>query len=248
MGRAAAVAVILAVGSSAFTQQAYRTPRTPDGHPDLQGIWQALNTAVWNIEDHAPELGVPGGQGIVEGGEIPYLPSALGLRQENFRKRLTDDPEARCYMAGVPRITYMPYPFQIVQQGDQVSILYEYVHTVRNIYLNSPHPKGPIQWWMGDSRGRWEGETLVADVVHFTDQTWFDRSGNYHSAALHVVERYTRTSPDHILYEATIEDPKVFSRPWKISLPLYRRQERNVRLLEYECYAYLEAQKDRAAR
>jgi hypothetical protein len=248
MGRAAAVTMILAVGSSAFAQQAYRAPRTPDGHPDLQGIWQALNTAVWNIEDHAPELGVPGGQGIVEGGEIPYLPSALGLRQENFRKRLTDDPEAKCYMAGVPRITYMPYPFQIVQQGDQVSILYEYVHTVRNIYLNSPHPKGPIQWWMGDSRGRWEGETLVADVVHFTDQTWFDRSGNYHSTALHVVERYTRTSPDHILYEATIEDPKVFSRPWKISLPLYRRQERNVRLLEYECYAYLEAQKDRAAR
>lgn len=248
MRRAAAVAVILAVGSSAFAQQAYRAPRTPDGHPDLQGIWQALNTAVWNIEDHAPELGVPGGQGIVEGGEIPYLPSALGLRQENFRKRLTDDPEARCYMAGVPRITYMPYPFQIVQQGDQVSILYEYVHTVRNIYLNSPHPKGPIQWWMGDSRGRWEGETLVADVVHFTDQTWFDRSGNYHSAALHVVERYTRTSPDHILYEATIEDPQVFSRPWKISLPLYRRQERNVRLLEYECYAYLEAQKERSAR
>jgi len=248
MRRAAAVAVILAVGSSAFAQQAYRTPRTPDGHPDLQGIWQALNTAVWNIEDHAPELGVPGGQGIVEGGELPYLPSALGLRQENFRKRLTDDPEAKCYMAGVPRITYMPYPFQIVQQGNQVSILYEYVHTVRNIYLNSPHPKGPIQWWMGDSRGRWEGETLVADVVHFTDQTWFDRSGNHHSAALHVVERYTRTSHDHILYEATIEDPKVFSRPWKISVPLYRRQERNVRLLEYECYAYLEAQKDGAAR
>ena len=242
---AAAVAMILAVGSSAFAQEPYRAPRTPDGHPDLQGIWQALNTAVWNIEDHAPELGVPAGQGIVEGGEIPYLPSALALRQENFRKRLTDDPEAKCYMAGVPRITYMPYPFQIVQQGDQVSILYEYVHTVRNIYLNSPHPKGPIQWWMGDSRGRWEGETLVADVVHFTDQTWFDRSGNYHSAALHVVERYTRTGPDHILYEATIEDPKVFSRPWKISLPLYRRQERNVRLLEYECYAYLEAQKDR---
>ena len=170
MRRAAAVAVMLAVGSSAFAQQTYRAPRTVDGHPDLQGIWQALNTAVWNIEDHAPELGVPGGLGIVEGGEIPYLPSALALRQENFRKRLTDDPEAKCYMAGVPRITYMPYPFQIVQQGDQVTILYEYVHTVRNIYLNSPHPKGPIQWWRGDSRGRWEGETLVADVVHFTDR------------------------------------------------------------------------------
>jgi hypothetical protein len=147
-------------------------------------------------------------------------------------------------MVGVPRITYMPYPFQIVQAADQVTLLYEYVHSVRNVYLNSPHPKGPIQWWMGDSRGRWDGETLVVDVVHFTDQTWFDRSGNYHSAALHVVERYTRTGPDHLQYEATIEDPKVFARPWTISLPLYRRREPNVRLLEYECYAYLESQKD----
>ena len=243
MRRAALILALLTSAVSASAQQAYRAPRTSDGHPDLQGIWQALNTAVWNIEDHSPELGTPGGQGIVEGGEIPYLPSALALRQENFKKRLTDDPEAKCYMVGVPRITYMPYPFQIVQQGDQVTILYEYVHTVRNIYLNSTHPKGPIQWWMGDSRGRWEGETLVADVIHFTDQTWLDRSGNYHSTALHVVERYTRTGPDHILYEATIEDPKVFSRPWKLSLPLYRRQERDIRLLEYECYAYLEAQK-----
>ena len=243
MRRAALILALLTSAVSASAQQAYRAPRTSDGHPDLQGIWQALNTAVWNIEDHSPELGTPGGQGIVEGGEIPYLPSALPLRQENFKKRLTDDPEAKCYMVGVPRITYMPYPFQIVQQGDQVTILYEYVHTVRNIFLNSTHPKGPIQWWMGDSRGRWEGETLVADVIHFTDQTWLDRSGNYHSTALHVVERYTRTGPDHILYEATIEDPKVFSRPWKLSLPLYRRQERDIRLLEYECYAYLEAQK-----
>ncbi len=240
--RAVVLALIL-VAAPASAQQAYRAPRTADGHPDLQGIWQALNTAVWNIEDHSPELGVPGGLGIVEGGEIPYLPAALGRRQENRTKRLTDDPEAKCFMVGVPRITYMPYPFQIIQQGDQVSILYEYVHTVRNIYLNTPHPKGPIQWWMGDSRGRWEGDTLVADVVHLTDQTWFDRSGHYHSAGLHVVERYTRTGPDHILYEATIEDPKVFSRPWKISLPLYRRQERNMRVLEYGCYAYLEAQK-----
>ncbi len=142
MGRAAAVALILAVGSSAFAQQAYRAPRTPDGHPDLQGIWQALNTAVWNIEDHAPELGVPAGQGIVEGGEIPYLPSALGLRQENFKKRLTDDPEAKCYMVGVPRITYMPYPFQIVQQGDQVSILYEVrAHGPEHLLEQSP-PEG----------------------------------------------------------------------------------------------------------
>jgi hypothetical protein len=244
MRRTAAIGPILFL-LTLIPAAAHSLPRTADGHPNLSGIWQVNNTAVWDLQDHAAQLGVPAGQGVVEGNEIPYLPSALAKRQENFKNRTTEDPEAKCYMAGVPRITYMPYPFQIVQQGDQVSILYEYVHTVRNIYLNSPHPKGPIQWWMGDSRGRWEGETLVADVVHFTDQTWFDRSGNYHSAALHVVERYTRTGPDHILYEATIEDPKVFSRPWKISLPLYRRQERNVRLLEYECYAYLEAQKDR---
>jgi hypothetical protein len=141
-------------------------------------------------------------------------------------------------MVGVPRITYMPYPFQIVQSPKQITILYEYVHTLRNIYLDSPHPQGPIQWYMGDSRARWDGETLVVDVVHFTDQTWLDRSGNFHSDALHVVERYTRTGPDHMLYEVTIEDPKVFTGPWKMSMPLYRRQEKNAQLLEYECYAY----------
>ena len=245
---AAAIVLIVAMTTSTSSQQAYRAPRTPDGRPDLQGVWQALNTAVWNVQDHAAELGVPAGQGIVEGNEIPYLPSALAQRQENFQNRLTHDPEAKCYMVGVPRITYMPYPFQIVQTPEQLTILYEYVHSIRNIYFDSPHPRGPIQWWMGDSRARWEGDTLVVDVVHFTDQTWFDRSGNYHSEALHVVERYTRTGPDHILYEATIEDPKVFSRPWKISLPLYRRQERNARLLEYECHAYLEAQKEKGGR
>jgi len=232
------------VSISASGQQPYKAPRTPDGQPDLRGIWQALNTAVWNIEDHAGELGIPAGQGIVEGGAIPYLPSALAKRRQNFANRRVDDPEVKCQMPGVPRITYMPYPFQIAQTAKQVTILYEYVHTFRNIYLDSPHPKGPINWWMGDSRAKWDGDTLVVDVVHFTDQTWLDRSGNFHSDALHVVERYTRTGPDHMLYEATIEDPCVFSKPWKISMPLYRRQEANARLLEYECYAYLETERD----
>jgi hypothetical protein len=141
-------------------------------------------------------------------------------------------------MVGVPRSTYMPYPFQIVQTPAQITILYEYVHSLRNIYIDSPHPKGPIQWYMGDSRARWEGETLVVDVVHFGEQNWFDRSGNFASDALHVVERYTRTGPDHLLYEVTIEDPTVFTRPWKMSMPLYRRVEPHVQLLEYECYAY----------
>jgi len=217
----------------------YRAPRTPDGRPELQGIWQALNTAVWNIQDHSPTLGVPGGQGVVEGNEIPYLPAALAQRQENFKNRLTEDPEAKCFMVGTPRIMYMPFPLQIIQTPKQIMILSEYVHTWRNVYMDSPHPPAGIEWWMGDSRGRWEGETLVVDTVHFTNLTWFDRSGNYHSEALHVVERFSRTGPDHISYEATIEDPKVFSRPWKMSMPLYRRQEKNVQLLEYECQAYL---------
>lgn len=222
----------------------YTAPRTADGHPDLRGVWQALNTSVWNLEDHPAELGVPAGQSVVVGGEIPYLESALPKRQENYDNRLTEDPEAKCFMVGVPRITYMPYPFQIVQVADQVTILYEYVHTFRNIRIDSDHPPGPIEWWMGDSRGHWEGDTLVVDVVHFTDQTRFDRAGNYHSADLHVIERYTLTGPNHMLYEATIEDPAVFSRPWSISMPLYRRQEQNIRLLEYECYAFIEEQRD----
>jgi hypothetical protein len=231
--------LLLLIGGADFTSaQTYRAPRTADGKPDLSGIWQAMNTAVWDVQDHSASLGIPAGQGVVEGGEIPYRPEALKQRQENFAQRAKNDPEAKCHMVGVPRITYMPYPFQIVQTPRQVTILYEYVHSLRNIYIDSAHPKGPIQWYMGDSRARWEGDTLVVDVVHFGEQNWLDRSGNYASDALHVVERYTRTGPDHLLYEVTIEDPKVFTRPWKMSMPLYRRVEPNVQLLEYECYAY----------
>ncbi|MEE3198055.1 MAG: hypothetical protein VX225_06395, partial [Pseudomonadota bacterium] len=212
---------------------------TEYGDPDLQGIWQVLNTAVWDIQDHPATLGVPAGQGVVIDGEIPYQAWAAEQREENFKNRLTDDPEASCKMVGVPRITYMPYPFQILQTPDQIVFLYEYVHSIRNIFMNSIHPEGPIQWWMGDSRGYWDEDSLVIDVVHFTDQTWFDRSGNFHSESLHVVERYTRTGPNHMLYEVTIEDPEVFTEAWKMSMPLYRRQEENGRILEYECYAYL---------
>ncbi len=219
--------------------QDYFPPRTEYGDPDFQGIWQALNTAVWDIQDHPATLGVPAGQGVVIDGEIPYQAWAAEQREENYKNRLTADPEANCKMVGVPRITYMPYPFQIFQTPDQVVFLYEYVHSIRNIFMNSFHPEGPSQWWMGDSRGYWDGDSLVVDVVHFTDQTWFDRSGNFHGESLHVVERYTRTGPDHMLYEVIIEDPEVFTEPWKISMPLYRRQEQNSRILEYECYAYL---------
>ena len=218
----------------------YTPPRTPDGHPDLQGIWQVVNTAAEDLEAHSGRLGVPAGPGVVEGGAIPYQPAALAKKKENFDKRATLDPETQCLLPGVPRITYTPAPFQIVQQADKVMLLYEYRSAVRNIYMNgNPHPKGPIDWWMGDSRGRWEGNTLVVDVVDFNEDTWFDRSGNFHSDALHVVERYTPTSPYHMLYEATIEDPKVFTRPWKISMPLYRRLEKDVELLDYACPAFL---------
>ena len=227
---------------------AYRAPRTADGQPDMQGIWQAVNTAVWNIQDHPAELGIPAGQGIVEGNEIPYLPLALAQRQTNYRSRHTADPEAKCFMVGTPRINYMPYPFEIVQTPTQITILYEYVHTSRHLRFTGKHPEGAIPWIMGDSRARWDGDTLVVDVIHFGDQNWFDRSGNYHSADMHLVERWTRTGPDHLMYQATIDDPKVFSRPWTIRMPLYRRVEPNVQLLDYECQAYLEAEKDRVGR
>ena len=218
--------------------QAYTPPRTREGQPDLQGVWQVLNTAAWDLEDHGASLGVPAGRGVVVGGVIPYQPAALKRKQENFANRAKLDPEAKCNLPGVPRITYMPYPFQIVQQADKISILYEYLHAVRYVYMNgNPHPEGPIEWWMGDSRGKFEGNTLVVDVIHFNDLTWFDRAGNFHSSDLHVIERYTPTSPNHLQYEVTIEDPTVFARPWTISMPLYRRQERDIELYEYQCNA-----------
>jgi hypothetical protein len=238
--RASVIALLIAAGA------AHASPAYAQGNRDLQGLWQALTTAVWDIQDHSASLGVPAGQGIVEGNEIPYLPEALKQREAN-RKNRAADTESKCWMVGVPRIMYMPFPLEIVQTPNQVTILSEYAHTVRRIYLNSRHPEGEagdIEWYMGDSRATWDGDTLVVDTIHFTGETWFDRSGNFHSNALHVVERFTRSGPDHLLYEATIEDPKTFTRPWKVSFPLYRRVERNARLLEYECPAMLELQRD----
>jgi hypothetical protein len=225
---------VLAVAPIPAAAQVSALPRTPDGKPNLQGLWQVLNTAAWDIQDHSARLGVPAGQGVIEGNEVPYQPSALAKKRENFENRATADPEAKGYLPGVPRIMYMPFPFQILQTPTHVAMTFEYAQGVRLIYTNgTPHPRGPINWWMGDSRGRWEGDTLVVDVVHFTDQTWLDRAGNFHSDELHLVERYTMTGPDHINYEVTVQDPKVFTRPWKMSMVLYRRKEPNVRLLEY---------------
>src|SRR5712691_6774627 len=212
-------------------------PRTSDGKPDLSGVWQAVNTANWNILAHAAEKDVPAGLGVVEGDEIPYQSSAAAKQKENFANRATADPESKCYLPGVPRITYMPYPFQIFQTPAHIAITYEYVHAVRRIFMQGAHPDD-VEWYMGDSRGHWEGDTLAVDVNNFNDQTWFDRSGNFHSEALHVIERYTLVSANNINYEATIEDQKVFTRPWKMSMPLYRRLDKGMRILENECYAF----------
>jgi hypothetical protein len=214
-------------------------PRAPDGKPDLSGIWQVMNTAAWDIQDHSAQKGVPAGHGVVEGGDIPYQPWALAKRKENYEQRATLDPESKCYLPGVPRIMYMPFPFQIIQKPNELTILFEYVHAVRYIFTSgTPHPSGDIDWWLGDSRGRWEGNSLVVDVIHFNDQTWFDRAGNFHSDALHLTERYTLIDPDHISYAVTVDDPKVFTRPWNMNMILYRHKEKNFQLLEYECYGF----------
>ena len=243
-----AVATVVGLLAMAATQSmaqtprrpTYRAPRTFDGKPDLSGIWQVLNTASWDIQAHNAAEGVPAGQGVVEGGDIPYQSWAAVKKQQNAQNWKTEDPLQKCFLAGVPRITYLPFPFQIIQTPKHIGIAYEYNHASRTIYTDgSPHP-GVGEFWMGDSRGHWEGETLVVDVSEFNDQTWLDRAGNFHSDALHVVERYTRTAPDIVAYEATLEDPKVFTRPWKVSMPLYRRQEKNVRLLDYVCLEFRE--------
>jgi hypothetical protein len=234
-------ALVLPSAGGRASAQAARSgalKRTADGKPDFTGIWQAMNAADWNIQDHIGEKGVPAGRSIVEGNEIPYRAEALIKRQENLKNREAADPNSKCYLPGVPRIMYMPYPFQIAQGPKQISLLFEYVHAVRNIFMQGPHYQGHIDLWLGDSRGHWDGDVLVVDVVDFIDTTWFDRSGNFHSDELHVVERYTPMGPDHIGYEATIEDPQVFTRPWKMSMILYRHMEPNVELLEYECFAY----------
>jgi hypothetical protein len=259
----AALALSLPLASGCTSDTGPELPRTASGHPDLNGIWQALGNAHWDIEPHtarpalamqegpvvpvpAPEVlafgavgSVPSGNGIVVGGSIPYLPDALALRDENRALWLERDPEIKCYLPGVPRATYMPFPFQIFQSEAAVFIAYEYAGAVRDIYLTDPGPP-QVDAWMGQSVGRWEGDTLMVDVNGFNDQTWFDRAGNHHSAAMTVEERYTMISADHILYEATIEDPTVYSEPWTIRLPLYRNIEENARLGQFKCVQFVE--------
>src|SRR5690349_1090377 len=241
---AGAALLTLAVLPTPAQAPAYKAPRTKDGKPNLNGIWQAMNEANWDIRPHAASQGpvyslgaaysAPAGLGVVEGNEIPYKPEAAAKQKENYTNRLKLDPEIKCYMGGVPRSTYMPYPFQIVQGTDTMMFVYEYAGAVRVINMKAP-TKAPADSWMGWSNGHWEGESLVVDVTSQNDETWFDHAGDYHSDALHVVERYTPRSADTLLYEATIEDPKVFAQPWKISMPPYRHGEKDAKLLEYKC-------------
>jgi len=253
----------------------YQAPQTADGRPDLNGIWQALNTANFDIQAHparpalaiipapsstavpglvratrvdlpAPAVrplgavgGVPAGAGVVEGNEIPYQPWALAKKKENADNWLERDPEIKCFMPGVPRATYMPYPFQILQGTDKILFAYEFAGATRTVHMDKVGDS-PSSSWMGWSRGRWEGDTLVVEVTDFNEETWFDRAGNFHSEAMKVVERYTPVSSHHLMYEVTIEDPKVFTRPWKMRMPLYRRFEPDTQILEYKCVEFVE--------
>jgi hypothetical protein len=241
---------VIVLGSEPSEAQT-ANPARINGKPNLNGVWQALGSAHWNLEDHSAEalsdfwqLGaiaaIPAGQSVVEGGgAIPYLPDALAKREEHRAGWPKSDPEAKCYMPGIPRATYMPFPFRIVQGDGDILFVYEFASANRIVHMSN-HQEPPVDSWMGWSNGRWDGDTLVIEVTGNNDQTWFDRAGNHHSAAMKVTERYTLIDENHIQYQATIEDPATFSRPWTISMPLYKRIEPNVQLLEFKCVEFSE--------
>jgi hypothetical protein len=245
-----------------------RPVRTADDKPNFSGIWQANNEAYWDLQAHealpgivtqqgvypyefarvpaAPVLalgaaaGVPGSLGVVTGdGEIPYKPEAAALKKENGANWIDRDPELKCYLPGIPRAMYMPYPFQIVQSTNKIQMAYTFANAARTVHLDKVEGP-PDDTYMGHSVGRWEGDTLVVEVTGFNGKNWFDRAGNFHSPMLKLVERYTTITPDAIRYDVTIEDPEVFTRPWTISMPLYRRLEPNAQLIEYPCIEFAE--------
>jgi hypothetical protein len=213
-------------------------PRLPNGRPDFSGVWQTLSEADYDLEPHAGRRDAPPGPGVVAGGVIPYRPEALAQRQRNFAARDKDDPRLKCWVLGTPRSVYYPAPFQIFQRDRDLTLLHQFGHQVRTIHTNgTDHPAEKEQgFFLGDARGRWEGDTLVVDVVDFNEETWLDRAGNYHSDQLHVVERWSFVDRDTIAYRATIEDPKVFSRPWQIDVLLHRRRDPGFRLIEDYCF------------
>jgi hypothetical protein len=258
------LALVLALVVAAQPALAQDLPRLSDGKPDLNGIWQVLNEANYDLEPHMarhslqlregpvgpvpsiPTLrmgavgAVPGSLGvIVGGGTIPYTPEARALKEENAANWTERDPEVRCNMPGVPRATYIPMPFQIIHSEKDIFIAYQFAGAVRDIYMDNPGPS-QVDSWMGWSVGNWEGDTLVVDVTGIGDGSWLDRAGSHHSYQMHVVERYTMTGPNHIQYEATIEDPQVLTEPFTIRMPLYRRMEENARLMDFRCVEFVE--------
>jgi hypothetical protein len=263
----AAVLAVFCSDAAQTTEQGQdgRPARVADGKPNFNGIWQVTNTANWDLLAHtirpavgqpgvyegtevlaAPVLalgavgGVPPGPGVVEGNEIPYTPEAAAQKQDNADHWLDRDPEVRCYLPGTPRAMYMPYPMQIVQGTDTVFVRFAYARASRTIHMRQDAQGPPDDMWMGFSRGRWEGDTLVVDVTDFNDKTWFSRAGDFHSSALKLVERFTPITPDAIRYEVTVEDPNVFTRPWMMSMVLYRQLEANAELMDYDCVEIVE--------
>src|SRR5438132_4531958 len=237
------IAAIALTGTLAVAQntsaRAQRLPRTANGKPNLEGIWQASSTAAADLQDHVAGFNMPAGRSVVSGGVIPYQPWAAAKKAENFRNRLKADPLYQCFIPGVPRVMYLDFPFQIFQTPQAIAMAFEWSLDYRLIHMDGRPQLDGIDSWMGYSRGRWDGDTLVVDVANFNDKTWLDMAGDFHSDALHVLERYRMTSPDTIQYEATIEDPKVFTKPWTITIPLRRRTDRD-RLFEYVCQAEAE--------
>jgi hypothetical protein len=253
-----------AAGHAGQAAVAYHAPRGPDRvHPDMNGVWQVMNTAGWNIEPHAASaalqmrpgpygpvpakdvlaLGavgaVPAGLGVVEGGEIPYTADAKKTRDANKADWIHKDPEIKCYLPGVPRANYMTHPFQIFQSEKQMLFAYEYAGAVRNILFTDPGP-APVDSWMGQSVAHWEGDTLVIVVTGFNDSTWLDRAGNFHTADMKVVERYTPSGPNVMRYTAEITDPTIYTRPWKMSMNLYRHVGDDARLGQFKCVEFVE--------
>jgi hypothetical protein len=246
----ASIALLVSITANA---QLTEIPRTPSSKPDFSGIWQAITSAHWDIEPRiaaygqVPEIlgaltAVPAGLGIVEGGEIPYTEVARRLRDENKRNTQERDPLAKCFMPGVPRANYIPFPFpfQIVQSQDVILIAYEFAEANRILYVDQPELESQVDAWMGHSNAHWEGDTLVVRVTGQIPDTWFDRAGNHHSWEMVVEEHWTYASPNHVNYEATITDPNTYTRPWTISLPLYRNIEPNAQLLEFKCVEFAE--------
>ena len=265
---AAVASAVITASVTRPAAQATGLARTVDGKPDFNGIWQALNEAHWDLEAHAARPGmvtqpgvypfdyarvpaapvvalgaaggVPASLGVVQGdGRIPYTAEAALTKAENAANWIDRDPELKCYLPGIPRAMYMPYPFQIVQSTNKIQMAYAFTSTARTIHFDEVEGP-PDDTYMGHSVGRWEGDTLVVDVTHFNGKNWFDRAGNFHSTALRLEERFTPLSADALQYDVTIEDPNVFTEPWRISMPLYKRLEPNMQLLEYRCIEFVE--------